>query len=86
MTCRTGQCITPCDKCYGEPQPDTKCHGCGAVGYLAEMHQSVTDDWYCQSCWDGLPYFSNCCGVEARGVDTDMGICRDCHEHCEYVR
>jgi hypothetical protein len=27
--------------------------------------------------------FSDCCGVET--YNTDMGICPDCLEHCEFV-
>lgn len=31
---------------------------------------------------------SDCCGAEPRGSDipwTDIGICPDCRDHCEYI-
>ena len=31
---------------------------------------------------DQVPY-SDCCGVET--CDTEMGICPDCLEHCEFI-
>ena len=31
---------------------------------------------------DQIPY-SDCCGVET--TETEMGICPDCLEHCEFL-
>jgi hypothetical protein len=31
---------------------------------------------------DRIPY-SDCCGAET--CDTEMGICPDCLEHCEFI-
>lgn len=28
---------------------------------------------------------SDCCGAKAFGELTDLGICPDCKEHCEYI-
>lgn len=28
---------------------------------------------------------SECCGEEAVGASSDMGICPQCREHCEYI-
>ena len=31
-------------------------------------------------------YISDCCGAEASDpVMLDVGICPDCHEHCEFL-
>ena len=27
--------------------------------------------------------YSDCCGAET--IETDMGICPDCLEHCEFI-
>jgi hypothetical protein len=32
-----------------------------------------------------LPLMSNCCGAYAEGAE-DIGMCPDCHEHCEFER
>ena len=29
--------------------------------------------------------YSDCCGAEAFDVLTDLGICPDCKEHCEFI-
>jgi hypothetical protein len=29
-------------------------------------------------------WLSDCCGAEGNGSMIDIGICPDCHEHCEF--
>jgi hypothetical protein len=31
------------------------------------------------------PLMSNCCGASAEGAE-DIGMCPDCHEHCEFEK
>jgi hypothetical protein len=77
----------PCAKCEGdERQPDSKCTGCGKPFFADDMQADSNDDLYCDACYDDLPWFTDCCGYEAKGIDIDYGICRDCGDHCEYVK
>ena len=62
---------------------------------VAETKQKILDkvnnelsknlcEWYAD---EEMPYddelFSNCCGYST--IETDMGICPQCLEHCDFV-
>lgn len=70
--------------CEKERMPELKCRDCG--GLFFELIETSSGDEVCQGCYDQMPWFSNCCGYEANGLDLDYQICGDCRDHCEYVK
>ena len=69
-------------RCEGEHT--VTCSDCGAQ--VHELVELASGDKVCQDCYDDAPWFSNCCGYEARGIDLDYQICGSCHDHCEYEK
>ncbi len=53
---------------------------------IQDVAYATMDGATCEDCYDARPWYSVCCGHNPCGVELDMGLCGDCHDHCEYEK
>lgn len=70
-----------------EPESPINCADCGEMirGPISWAESDGAP--LCADCYDARPYVSDCgCDHTPNGIELDMELCGDCHDHCGYVK